>query len=94
MNLHVVDMKFQSELKWKPIQGLELSALGAVKYQTTSQEHFITDNSNQAQAYRAMGDATIRDKIHSSTPIRTIRMPCRYPFSRKVVFIRRLIIKW
>lgn len=62
MNLHVVDMKFQSELKWKPIQGLELSALGAVKYQTTSQEHFITDNSNQAQAYRAMGDATIRDK--------------------------------
>ena len=77
MNLHVVDMKFQSELKWKPIQGLELSALGAVKYQTTSQEHFITDI-----------------KIHSSTPIRTIRMPCRYPFSRKVVFIRRLIIKW
>lgn len=62
MNLHVVDMKFQSELKWKPIQGLELSTLGAVKYQTTSQEHFITDNSNQAQAYRAMGDATIRDK--------------------------------
>lgn len=62
MDLHVVDMKFQSELKWKPIQGLELSALGAVKYQTTSQEHFITDNSNQAQAYRAMGDATIRDK--------------------------------
>ena len=94
MNLHVVDMKFQSELKWKPIQGLELSALGAVKYQTTSQEHFITDNSNQAQAYRAMGDATFVIKIHSSTPIRTIRMPCRYPFSRKVVFIRRLIIKW
>ena len=62
MDLHVVDMKFQSELKWKPIQGLELSALGAVKYQTTSQEHFITDNSNQAQAYRAMDDATIRDK--------------------------------
>lgn len=95
MNLHVVDMKFQSELKWKPIQGLELSALGAVKYQTTSQEHFITDNSNQAQAYRALwAMLPFVIKIHSSTPIRTIRMPCRYPFSRKVVFIRRLIIKW
>ena len=62
MNLNVVDLKFQTELKWKPIKGLELSALGAIKYQTTAQEHFITDNSNQAQAYRAMDDATIRDK--------------------------------
>lgn len=62
MDLHVADMKYQTELKWKPVQGLELSALGALKYQTTSQEHFIKDRSNQAEAYRAMGDATIRDK--------------------------------
>lgn len=62
MDLNVVDLKFQSELKWKPIKGLELSALGAIKYQSTTQEHFITDNSNQAQSYRAMDDATIRDK--------------------------------
>ncbi len=62
MNLHVADMKYQTELKWNPIKGLEFSALGALKYQTTSQEHFIKDHSNQAEAYRAMGDATIRDK--------------------------------
>lgn len=62
MNLDVADMKFQGELKWKPIKGLEFSALGAVKYSTTSQEHIIMDNSNQAMAYRAMPDATVRDR--------------------------------
>lgn len=60
MNLDVVDMKFQGELKWKPVKGLELGVLGAVKYSSTSNEHIVTDNANQAEAYRAMGDATIR----------------------------------
>ncbi len=49
-------------MKWKPITGLEFSALGAVKYSATSQEHLITDDSNQAMAYRAMPDATVRDR--------------------------------
>lgn len=62
MDLDVVDLKFQGELKYKPIKGLEFSLLGAVKYATTSQAHNITDESNQAMAYRAMADATIRDK--------------------------------
>lgn len=62
MNLDVADLKFQGELKWKPITGLEFSALGAVKYSATSQEHLITDDSNQAMAYRAMPDATVRDR--------------------------------
>lgn len=62
MDLHVVDMKFQGELKWKILRTLEVAALGALKYQTTSQDHNIKDESNQAMAYRAMPDATIRDK--------------------------------
>jgi len=62
MELNVVDLKFQGELKWKPISKVEISALGAVKYQTTSHEHHITDNSNQALAYRAMPTTTIRDR--------------------------------
>lgn len=62
ISLHVVDLKFQGELKWKLHKTLELSAQGALKYQTTSQEHNIHDASNQANAYRAMGDATIREK--------------------------------
>lgn len=61
MNLDVIDMKYQLQLKWKPIKGLELGALGAAKYSGTSQEHIITDQSNQAEAYRAMQDATIRN---------------------------------
>ncbi|MCW3786791.1 SusC/RagA family TonB-linked outer membrane protein [Plebeiibacterium sediminum] len=62
IDLNVVNVKFQSELKWKPFSNLELSALGALKYQSTSQEHDITEFSNQAEAYRAMGNTTIRDK--------------------------------
>lgn len=61
MDLNVIDMKFQGELKWKPFRKVELSALGAYKYSTTTQSHNITDFSNQAWAYRAMDDATMRD---------------------------------
>ena len=62
MDLNVVDVKFQGEVKWKALPELELSALGAVRYQASSQEHNIKDHSNQATAYRTgMDDATIRD---------------------------------
>ena len=61
IDLNVADLKFQRELKWRPVKGLELSGLAAIKYSTTGQEHNIKDHSNQAESYRAMGDATIRD---------------------------------
>lgn len=61
MDLSVVDLKYQAELKYKPIQKVELAALGAFRYQATSTEHYIKDNSNQALAYRAMPNSTIRD---------------------------------
>lgn len=61
MNLDVVDLKFQGELKWKPIKKIELAALGAYKFSTTTQSHEIHDYSNQAWAFRAMDDATMRD---------------------------------
>nr|WP_262896425.1 SusC/RagA family TonB-linked outer membrane protein [Bacteroides intestinalis] len=59
ISLDVVDLKFQGEMKWKILPKLEVSALGALKYSSTSQEHKIRENSNQALAYRAMSDATI-----------------------------------
>lgn len=59
ISLDVVDLKFQGEMRWKILPKLEVSALGALKYSSTSQEHKIRENSNQALAYRAMGDATI-----------------------------------
>ena len=61
MQLDVVDLKFQAELKYKPVRTVELSALAAYKYSTTTQAHFITENSNQAMAYRMMDDATMRN---------------------------------
>ncbi len=61
IDLSTADMKFQGELKYNPIEGLDFSALGAVKYSSATQEHNITDYSNQALAYRAMGTSTIID---------------------------------
>lgn len=62
IELNIVDLKFQGELKWKPISELEFSALGAMKYSTIANEQFVKDDANQANAYRAMGNAIIRDQ--------------------------------
>lgn len=62
MSLNIVDLRFQGELKWNNNAGLQLSFLSALKYSAASQVHNIKDNSNQALAYRAMGDATIIDR--------------------------------
>jgi TonB-linked SusC/RagA family outer membrane protein len=62
IDLSVADMKFQGEVTYKPIRGLEIHALGAYRTQKTSQEHFILNQSNQAEAYRAgVGDPNIQD---------------------------------
>lgn len=61
MDLNVLDSKFQAELKFRPISKVELAVLGAYKYSTTTQSHYVKDFSNQAWAYRAMDDATMRD---------------------------------
>jgi len=60
IDVNVVDFRMQAKLSYKPISKVELTALGAVKYTATTQEHNIKDDSNQAQAYRAMGTSTIR----------------------------------
>ena len=61
IDLNTLDARFQLELKYKPVKGLELSLLGAFKYMASTQEHFVKDNSNQALAYRAMSNGIIRD---------------------------------
>ncbi len=61
INLSVADMKFQAELNYKPIMGMEIRLLGAYRTQKTSQEHFILNESNQAETYRAgVGDPNIQ----------------------------------
>ena len=61
MDYDVVDLKFQAELKYKPITKVELGVLAAYKYSTTTQANQIRENSNMAMSFRAMDDATIRD---------------------------------
>ena len=60
IDVNVADFRMQAKLAYKPITKVELSALGAIKYAATTQEHNIKDDSNQAQAYRAMSTSTIR----------------------------------
>ena len=61
MDLNVNDFRISGSLTYKPIRQVRITLLGSAKGSSTSQEHNILDNSNQAQAYRAMGTSTIRD---------------------------------
>lgn len=47
------DVKFQAELNYKPIQGLEIHGLGSMRFVKSAQEHFVLNKSNQAEAFRA-----------------------------------------
>jgi TonB-linked SusC/RagA family outer membrane protein len=53
LDLSALDMKMQFDLSFKPIKGLELNALGSVRYVKTTNEHRILNTSNMAEAYRA-----------------------------------------
>ena len=57
IDLNVLDVKFQGELQIKPIikqdQSLEINLLASYRYSNSEQNHYVTDNSNQAKAYRA-----------------------------------------
>ncbi|MBO7609446.1 MAG: SusC/RagA family TonB-linked outer membrane protein [Muribaculaceae bacterium] len=57
IDVNVLDVKFQGELQIKPIikqdQSLEVNLLASYRYSNSEQNHYVTDNSNQAKAYRA-----------------------------------------
>ena len=57
IDVEVTDLKFQGELNIKPIikqdQSLEFNLLGSMRSVNSEQNHYVLDNSNQANAYRA-----------------------------------------
>lgn len=61
IDLSTNEFRIQGILSYKPIQGLDIQALGAVKRASSTSEHNVTENSNQANAYRAMDNTIIRD---------------------------------
>ena len=67
IDLNMVDVKFQGELEYKPIVGLTINALGSYRYTSTTQEHYVMDHSNQAEAYRA-GVSPENSTIRASNP--------------------------
>ncbi len=63
----MVDLSFNGTLDYSPIAGLTLKAIGSFRYSTTQQEHYVTDNANQARAYRA-GISPENATIRASNP--------------------------
>lgn len=61
LKIGVTDLRFQGELKYRPITGLEIGLLGDIKYSGSTTKHHITEKSNYANAYRAMQTEPIRD---------------------------------
>lgn len=60
IDINDISMKFQTELKWKPFRTVELGALASIIYKTVTREHNVKESANQAEAYRAMPDAVVR----------------------------------
>ena len=67
IDLNVTDLKFQGEVNWRPIAGLEFNAIASYRTTTSSRNHYVKDNSNQANAYRA-GIIPENATIRSSNP--------------------------
>ncbi|MDR2690885.1 MAG: SusC/RagA family TonB-linked outer membrane protein, partial [Dysgonamonadaceae bacterium] len=71
IDLAVTEVKFQGELNWKILKGWDAGVLGALRYQSSSQEHHIKDHSNMAMAYRAgvkEGEEGENDIIREKNP--------------------------
>lgn len=62
MDLSQLDIKLQGDFSYKILKNLKYTFLGNIRYVKSTQEHKIKENSNMPQAYRAAGDATIKDR--------------------------------
>lgn len=61
LNISVIDLKLQGELGYKLTKNLKYDFIGAIRYVRSTREHEVTESSNMANAYRAAGNATIRE---------------------------------
>jgi TonB-linked SusC/RagA family outer membrane protein len=76
IDLSVIDLKLQGELNYRFNKHFRYEFIGALRYVKSSTEHQITENSNQANAYRANENTTMnqnnkylyRDPDHPDDP--------------------------
>jgi TonB-linked SusC/RagA family outer membrane protein len=62
INIQTMDLKFQGELNYKPITGLEINLLGSYRTYKAMRDTYVLNNSNRANAYRAgVDNPNIRD---------------------------------
>lgn len=64
LELNLLDLKVQGEIKYKLLKNLTYDFIGAYRYAKTGQNHSVREGSNMPQAYRAgvyPENATIRD---------------------------------
>ncbi len=60
IEMDATDIRVQGELTWTIVPGLEVSSLASFRYNQSSMQHHIKDDSNQARAYREMSDSSIQ----------------------------------
>lgn len=61
MNLNMLDLKVQTRLDYKIIEGLKYSLSGAYRYANSDRKHYVKEGANMAEAFRAASDETIMD---------------------------------
>lgn len=59
IKLNLVDISLTTNAEYKITKWLNYNFIGALRYVRSSKEHEITENSNEANAYRAAGTSTI-----------------------------------
>lgn len=62
IKLNLLDAKLQGQAAYKINSHLTYEFVGALRFVKTSKEHQITENSNQANAYRAAYNSTVKDR--------------------------------
>ena len=59
LSLNLMDISLTGDAQYKILPWLNYNFIGAIRYIKTSKENLITENSNQANAFRAAGTSTI-----------------------------------
>jgi TonB-linked SusC/RagA family outer membrane protein len=59
IKLNLVDISLTADAQYRFTKWLNYSFIGAIRYVRTTKEHVVTENSNEANAYRAAGTSTI-----------------------------------
>ena len=61
INIEVLDVSAQTNFDYEPVKDLTLNGVLQVRYANTQRDHIITENSNQAEAFRAADTQFIQD---------------------------------